>query len=519
MCINNKIQQLQQQKAELDAKLATLENLQQQTNPLIDALKKLADSYRKNAPEEVESFVSGVLSAVGFTFTTSPASNDKPEEFDELVEAYYSSGEFAAVAVGKELTEQKLLQNAEYLKSGVILEHWGFNVWNDEEVRAFGLPDERDFVTTHKDWDIFFNIPNGGVTAIQLKSPQGNIYDRSTELDEEYGFPKDLSLAEVGEILEWTKDIIDGLEYGLVPGERLVTPVTPAEEPSGETKPENFDSDANQMPSLAASAEKPLAEFTEFIRLTNSVGYIKRRDNGQILSTYIGLSNKTETGDRTATMASNRARKWAESLEGDFQAKCEVRKPKRMESDNPAMPFAYEVKIVGLSFGQIIKLSEQNFNLLPYEEEEKQIEVESKQKLPLPSTNTLTWSIATNGYSFSSGTEEEMKNLFTDSISKTKEGTTMAIALWKGTEIVEDYRFADFQFKKAGDFDELAPEYLVCWKEQQIIDIRVWSTLRQTAGTTKRLWRHNYLQAGEELVASSKFSAAIHAVRRKLGFA
>lgn len=570
MCINTKIQDLLQQKQELDAKIARLEQFSSASSAVRSLLENLIKEYRAIAPEELNNFLGELAMTLNETDEfddDDPLGTRKSVEAEfcdeedialvaqyrelnnpipqEAAEAIKSAIEQSAIeayqeecnkigetyqqitkAVEGELTEQQKLQNAEYLKLGEILEDWGFTRWTEEVAAVFGI-DERDFVTTHyankdcanKGWDIFFNIPNGGVIGILLKSPQGDFYDRSTELDEEYGFPSDLSLAEVDKILQWTKGVIDGLEYRIVPNTRLVTPT---EEECNEisAKPENFDSDANQipLPPTNSGTEKP-AELTEFIKLTNSVGYIKWRDNDQILATYIGLSNKTETGDRTQTMASNRARKWAESLEGDFQAKCEVRKPKKMESDNAAMPFAYEVKVVGLSIGQVHKLSEQNFNLFPYEEEEKQIEAESKQKLP--ATNTIIWSVTINSYSVvSSGTEDEIKTLFADFISKAVVPTTMAITLWKGTTIVEDYRFADFTFKKADDFDELAPEYWVCWKEQ-IIDIRVWSTLRQTAGAgaAERLWRHNYLQAGEELAASSKFSAAIHSVRRKLGFA
>ena len=539
MCINNRIQQLQQQKQELDAKIARLEQFSSASSAVRSLLENLIKEYHPIAPEELNNFL-GELAMTLSANETDEFDDDDPLGTRESVEAEFcdepSAEDIALVEQYRELNNPIPQEAAEAIKSALdenkfgflpdpVIENllkdegeqeesrdeeaksreienmlvWGFTLWDEEQLKAFGEPNPDDFVGNHKDWEIYFSIPNGGVVGIQLKSPHGDWYDRSTEIDEEYGFPEDLSLDNFEGILTWTKQVLDNIEYAIYPN-RYFTKHNDIS-----AKPENFDS----------GTEKPKPdEFTEFIKLTNSVAYLKRRDNGQILSGYLGFSNKTKTGDRTQTMASNRARKWAESLEGDYQAKCEIRKPKRMESNNPAMPFAYEVKIVGLSIGQLQKLAEENFNLLPYEEEEKQ---EKTEITPQPN-----WSVTINGYSFKTGSEFEMKAVFGDSISKAQEGATMAIALWKGTETIEDYRFGDCQFKKAGDFDELAPEYWVCWKEQ-IIDIRVWSTLRQTAGTTagttERLWRHNYLQAGEELAASSKFSAAIHAVRRKLGFA
>ena len=63
MCINSRIASLQQQKAEIDAKLLQLENLQIATEPLMVALSSLCQKYRENAPEELPEFVEQILAA------------------------------------------------------------------------------------------------------------------------------------------------------------------------------------------------------------------------------------------------------------------------------------------------------------------------------------------------------------------------------------------------------------------------------------------------------------------------
>ncbi|MEG3875770.1 ASCH domain-containing protein [Microcoleus sp. herbarium7] len=119
--------------------------------------------------------------------------------------------------------------------------------------------------------------------------------------------------------------------------------------------------------------KKPEDEFVEFVKISNAVGYLKRRDNGQLIAGYAAFSNKLPDGNRATTQAKSRAQKWVDWLKGTFGLECDApRIAKRMVSDNSKQPFAYEVKIKGVSIGQLTKLAKEDFSLLPGEVEERQ---------------------------------------------------------------------------------------------------------------------------------------------------
>ena len=261
--------------------------------------------------------------------------------------------------------------------------------------------------------------------------------------------------------------------------------------------------------------EKKENESMEFVQISNFVGYFKRRDNGEIMAAYLGFSNKLPGGERAPTMAKSRANKWSEHLAGTFSIKAEVRLPKRLVSDNSKQPFAYEVKITGLAIGQLQKLAEEDFSLLPNEIAVPVVPTKIEQSVTAQ-PRTSTWSITLNGYSLQSGTEEEVKTRFNKECLTLGTGGNVAITLWRGTEIIEDYAIANFHFTQAVDFDEISPEFNVSWRNWSA---QVWqSVTAQSAGKMQRTWRHNRLNSEEVVILTTKEAAAIHAVRRMQGF-
>lgn len=229
----------------------------------------------------------------------------------------------------------------------------------------------------------------------------------------------------------------------------------------------------NQVPAGTTHTE-PKDDFTELVYLTDTVAYLKRKDTGEILSAYLGFSNKTSEGDRAVTMAKYRASKWQEHLIGVYQLACSgPRECQRIENSNLKQPFKYELKLVKPSMGQLQMLATENFGLYPNQVEEEGKESEARSEL-----------------------------------------------LVSPTEI----KFSDFEIEKAADFDELNPEYLVRYKGEYLTNIwsLLWSSLRTTAGAgqqAQRFWRHKLLQPGEKIELKNIEQAAIHALQRTWGLA
>lgn len=133
------------------------------------------------------------------------------------------------------------------------------------------------------------------------------------------------------------------------------------------------DKEAARLEKLANPYAKEEDKFVEFVKISNCVGYLKQRENGEILTGYVAFSNKKTNGIKTEKQAKARAQKWADWLKGVYQLESDApRIAKRMNSENSKQPFAYEVKIKGVSIGQLIKLAEEDFSLLPGEVEERQ---------------------------------------------------------------------------------------------------------------------------------------------------
>jgi hypothetical protein len=139
----------------------------------------------------------------------------------------------------------------------------------------------------------------------------------------------------------------------------------------------------NSSPAATTHTEPPTKDnFTELVYLSNSVAYLKRKDTGEILSAYLGFSNKSAEGKRAPTMAKSRAAKWQEHLVGVYQLACsEPRECQRIENRNPKQPFKYELKLHKPSMGQLQGLVSENFGLYPNEIEEKREGSQARSEL------------------------------------------------------------------------------------------------------------------------------------------
>jgi len=228
----------------------------------------------------------------------------------------------------------------------------------------------------------------------------------------------------------------------------------------------------NLSPAGTTHTEPPVKdEFTELVYLSDAVAYLKRKDTGEILTGYLGFSNKTAEGDRAPTMAKSRAARWQEHLVGVYQLACSgSRECQRIESKNPKQPFKYELKLVKPSMGQLQGLATENFGLYP---NEVAPEVEEK-----PSQSQIS------------------------------------------TETTETPGLSDFDLIRVSDFDELNPEFSVKYKGVELTNI--WSSLRAMHGMGQqahRLWRHGLLKAGEEIELKDCEAAVLHALQRTRGLA
>lgn len=203
-------------------------------------------------------------------------------------------------------------------------------------------------------------------------------------------------------------------------------------------------------------------KFIELVKLSPAVGYIKRRDNGEMLSAYAAFANRDAAGEKTATLAKSRSKKWAEYLHGTFES-CgwkveEPRKINRMVAELGArQQFAYEIKITGkFSIGQLQKLAEEDFSLLPGEI----AATETVATRPLTPASTQIYRVKVNNYDLATGTEEEMRSRFEEEL-KILGGSQVSVKLLTGSEVVESYSVRDFEFTQIKDADAINPEYQV----------------------------------------------------------
>lgn len=252
--------------------------------------------------------------------------------------------------------------------------------------------------------------------------------------------------------------------------------------------------------------KKPEDDFIEFVRLTPAVGYIKRRDNGELISAYAAFSNRDAAGGKTETLAKPRAKKWKEFWHSSFES-CgwrvdEPRKVKRMQSEPGAKQvFAYEIKITGkFSIGQLQKLAEEDFSLLPNEIADKPVE-----PVTAPAPN---FRVIVNGFEMASGKNEEVLARFEEELAEFGDAGKTSVSLMRGSEVVERYAVADFNFIEAPqDFDSDNPEYFVLHRPTQI-NLRVYRSITSGAKWVNSIYPHSPLDTKE--------AAAVDGVRRKL---
>jgi hypothetical protein len=85
--------------------------------------------------------------------------------------------------------------------------------------------------------------------------------------------------------------------------------------------------------------------YTEFVKVSDRVGYMKVNTSGEIIATYAGFNNKS------------RAKSWANYLE-TMTSRIELRAAKRLGD------WKHELKISGLSIKQIERIAAENLVML-----------------------------------------------------------------------------------------------------------------------------------------------------------
>lgn len=268
-----------------------------------------------------------------------------------------------------------------------------------------------------------------------------------------------------------------------------------------------------RLEKLANPHAKEEDKFIELVKITPAVGYIKRKDNGELLSAYAAFANRDAAGEKTTTMAKPRAKKWAEHLHASFET-CgwkveEPRKVKRMVAELGAkQQFAYEIKITGkFSIEQLQLLAQENFSLLPGEV----IATPKKSPAFAPQTSTSeNYRVVINGYEIASGEEEEMRSFFATELKTFGSEGRVTMCLMLGQEIVEGYNVKLFNFVPAQDFDEQTPEYFVLHRPTQT-NFRVYQRLQATELSH---WTNSVYSYSNRF--STREAAAVDAVRRLL---
>ena len=255
-------------------------------------------------------------------------------------------------------------------------------------------------------------------------------------------------------------------------------------------------------------------KFIELIKISNCncVGYLRRRDNGEIIAGYAAFSMRDEQGEKTATFAKPRATKWAEYLRANNEASEEgknskmivsdPRKSQRLVSDNPKQVFVYELKFTGINIGYLELLAQQDFSVPP---------AEQKVKKPLAAKVEVVapiYHVITNGYQLASGSEDKMQLRFEQELQTFGSEGKFAMSLTCNGENVEAYDANDFAFVRAQDFDEENPEYFTLYKPTNT-NFRVYRSL--ASGTE---WINSIYPYRPNLFAT-KEAAAVDAVRRQ----
>jgi hypothetical protein len=112
-------------------------------------------------------------------------------------------------------------------------------------------------------------------------------------------------------------------------------------------------------------AQPEKTTYTEFVKVSDRIGYIKVNTTGEILATYAGFNNKA------------RAKNWASYLE-TMTSKIELRAAHRLGD------WKHELKISGLSIKQIERLAAENLDKMPPAKEPSLPRTYKPQPIPQP---------------------------------------------------------------------------------------------------------------------------------------
>ena len=105
--------------------------------------------------------------------------------------------------------------------------------------------------------------------------------------------------------------------------------------------------------------------YTEFVEVSDRVGYIRVNTTGEIIATYAGFNNKA------------RAKSWANYLEM-MTSRIELRTAKRLGN------WKHELKISGLSIKQIERIAAENLDKMPPDKEPSLPPTYKPQPIPQP---------------------------------------------------------------------------------------------------------------------------------------
>jgi hypothetical protein len=261
--------------------------------------------------------------------------------------------------------------------------------------------------------------------------------------------------------------------------------------------------EAERLEKLANPHAKEEDKFVKLVKITNCVGYLEQRDTGEILEGYATFSNKKPDGTKTEAQAKARAQKWADFLKESIQLEClPPRIPERMVTDNAKQPFAYEVKIVKPSIGQLVKLAEEDLSLLPLELEEKQARSElAHSELQRDIQNDNNETIETDK-EFLTDNEIKIVELIRAALSKFDAEAVQEINSAEVPELVrtkvwdslseEEQKVYELllklEFAQAPDFSAQTPEFVTRVDGKQ--GKSVFLSLRVIDGETRRVWRY-----------------------------
>lgn len=119
--------------------------------------------------------------------------------------------------------------------------------------------------------------------------------------------------------------------------------------------------------------------YAEFIKLSDTAGYLKVRESGEILAAYVGTNNQKNENGRRLVLGKSILKDWQSHFQIlHSQSKSEIRKGKRLTTD-------WEMKITNLPFEKIEKLGTYDYTQPPQSPQKKpetKPEIELKRAEP-----------------------------------------------------------------------------------------------------------------------------------------